>query len=39
MVFTTFQNRKKVWLVLLVTPIIGCESMSMPQVSEELSKN
>lgn len=35
MVFTTFQNLKKVWLVLLVTPIIGCQSMSKPQVSEE----
>lgn len=35
MVFTTFQNLKKVWLVLLVTPIIGCQSMSEPQVSEE----
>ena len=35
MVFTTFQNLKKVRLVLLVTPIIGCQSMSKPQVSEE----
>ncbi|MCK8127104.1 SPOR domain-containing protein [Pseudoalteromonas sp. 2CM39R] len=35
MVFTNFQNLKKVWLVLLVTPIIGCQSMSEPQVSEE----
>ena len=35
MVFSIFQNLKKVWLVLLVTPIFGCQSVSEPQVSEE----